>query len=335
MKIKFCFLNLLTLVVLFIGISPTNAGTIDGRFYPTAAYNFEPAKPIESLVRHYNNKIDVVFSDIDGTIIPFNKTGPRGVVPESAKQAAEQLRKANIPLILVTGRSSWEAKEIAKRMGNENTYIIGQQGAEIRNPQGQLIYQITINNKEAKKMIKEVYSFNKTHKQNSKIYVYTDGKLYMTENFKLPYLIEEIYVIKAFKDLGQRLKPVKIGIYNNNPENLKAIQAYLKKKFPNYHIDISSDCYCDISTNNSTKGNAVKKLAEILKVDLKNTATFGDAENDISMLKLIKNNGGAAIAVGNAFPRVKEAANYVTLPVNEGGFAKGVDVILMNNSLLH
>lgn len=325
---------LLTTLILFLTTSPICTHAIELKPFLTKECPCQAPKPIDSLVGTHKNKINVIFSDIDGTILPFNKKGPRGVIPESAKQAAGQLRQANIPLILVTGRSSWEGKEMAKRMGNENTYIIGQQGAEIRNPKGDLIFQITISNCEAKKMIKEIYSFNKAHNQNSKIFVYTDGKLYMTEDFNLPYLIEKTIIVKDFNDLGQKLKPVKIGIYNTNIEDLKAIQMDLKQKFPNYHIDISADCYCDISTNDSTKGRAVKKLAQVLKADLKNTATFGDAENDISMLKLVKNNGGAAIAVSNAFPKVKEAANYVTLPVTDGGFAKGVNEILKNNSLL-
>lgn len=325
---------LLIALILFPTTTAIDTYAIEWNSFLTKNCLCEKAKPIDSFVGSHKNRVKIIFSDIDGTILPFNKKGPRGVIPESAKVAAEQLRQANIPLILVTGRSSWEGKEMAKRMGNENTYIIGQQGAEIRNPKGDLIFQITITNCEAKKMIEEIYSFNKTHNQSSKIFVYTDGKLYMTEDYSLPYLIEKTIIVKDFNDLGQKLKPVKIGIYNTNIEDLKAIQADLKQKFPNYHIDISADCYCDISTNNSTKGKAVKKLAQILKVDLKNAATFGDAENDISMLKLVKNNGGAAIAVSNAFDKVKDAANYVTLPVTEGGFAKGINEILKNNSLL-
>jgi len=71
-----------------------------------------------------------------------------------------------------------------------------------------------------------------------------------------------------------------------------------------------------------------------LGYDLKNAAALGDAENDISMLKLVRESGGVAIAVGNAFDSVKETANYVTLPVTEDGWSKAVNKIIENNKLL-
>lgn len=338
------YLSLVAIVSLFLSYASANATMVDGRFYPlysphnSTTVTHVPInipQPIDNLVGNFDHKIKFVFSDIDGTIIPFSKVGPRGVVPESAKKAADRLKQAQIPLFLATGRSSWEGKQIAKRMNNQNTYVIGQQGAEIIDPNGELIYQDTIPNKAAKKMVKEIKLFNKRHHQNSKIFVYTDKKLYMEEKYSLPYLIEEIIVLKSFKELKPGFTPVKIGICNTNREQLKALQSHLKKKFPNYHIDISADCYCDISSLTATKGNAIKKLSEILKIDLGDAAVLGDAENDISMLKIIKENNGLPIAVGNAMESVKQNATYVTTPASEGGWAKAIDKILSNNALLH
>ena len=113
------------------------------------------------------------------------------------------------------------------------------------------------------------------------------------------------------------------------------VKDYLSKAFPNYNIVISGEYFCDVSSKTATKGNAIKKMAQILGVDLKNVAVFGDAENDISMLKQVKSSGGVSVAVGNAMPSVKESASFVTLPVTQGGFAKAIDEIFINNELLH
>lgn len=319
---------------------PTKATTIDGRFYPVFIPNQNnsihttASKTIDNLVGNFDHKITTVFSDIDGTIIPFNKTAPKGIVPESAKQGAEKLRQANIPLILATGRPSGEGRQIAKKMGNENTYIIAQQGAEIVSPEGKLIYEDAIKNKDAKKMIKEITSFNKSHNQDSKILVYNEGKLYMTEKYQLPYLFDEAIVIKSFDNLPSKYTPVKIGLCDTNINNLRLIQSHLKRKFPKYHVDISADCYCDISSGTATKGNAIKKLANMLNIDLANSAVIGDAENDISMLKLIREKNGLSIAVGNAMDKVKNNAEYVTTDSKDGGWAKAIDKILLNNAAL-
>lgn len=314
-----------------------NAEVIDGRFYPMQSTSVDAAKNIDNLVRHYKNKIKIVFSDIDGTLIPTGKTAGRGEVPESVKKAAQKLKQANIPFILVTGRSSIEAVEIKKRIGVENAYVIAQQGAQIVDPDGKMIYDDNINNIESKKILKEARKFIKSEKLNTKIFVYLNGEIYTEEKVALPYVFQKTTVLKSFDELEKVSKDYslnKVCFYDYDMKSLKLIQQHMGEKFPKYHTDISADCYCDISSGTATKGNAVKKLAEILGYDLKNTAVFGDAENDISMLSLINKSGGLAIAVGNAMPKTKASANYITLSASEGGFAKGVDKILENNALL-
>lgn len=314
-----------------------NAEIIDGRFYPMPSTSVEAGKNIDNLVGNYKNKIKIVFSDIDGTLIPTGKTAGRGEVPESVKKSAQRLKQANIPFILVTGRSSIEAVEIKKRVGVENAYVIAQQGEQIINPEGKIIYDDSINNDESKKILKEARSFIKAKKLNTKIFVFLNGDIYTEEKVSLPYVFQKITALKSFDELENVKKDYalnKVCFYDYDMKSLKLIQQHMGEKFPKYHIDISADCYCDISRGTATKGNAVKKLAEILGYDLKNAAVFGDAENDISMLSLINQRDGLAIAVGNAMPKTKSSANYITLSASEGGFAKGIDKILENNALL-
>lgn len=330
-------LYLLLTLVLFLTSMPISADVIDGRFYPTTI-NISAPQPIDNLVGHFDHKINFVFSDIDGTLIPFSKTGPRAVMPDSVKQAAQKLKKAQIPLLLVTGRSGWEAIQIAKRLETgSSSYLIAQQGTQIINPEGKTIYEDNINHKTSVKILKDIEEFQQSGNKKLNIFIYLNGDLYTVGNFDMPYIIQKITVINSFKDLD-KIKPNyalnKIGIYSYDIKDLRAIQSYLKNKYPAYHIDISADCYCDITSPTATKGNAVRKLAKILNIDLKNAAVFGDAENDISMLFQIKQRGGLSVAVGNAMPAVKNSAGYVTAPVTENGFAKAIDKILENNALL-
>lgn len=320
-------------LILFSTCLSVNAEVIDGRFYPIEERPIASYQSIDNLVGHFNNKIEIIFSDIDGTILQFDKKNPKTEVPQSVKQAVLKLQKAKIPLILTTGRSYGEASEIAKSIGNDNTYIISQQGAEIIDSKGQIVYQDCFKNSDAQRILRKIEFFKKSHNMTFDVVVYADKKPYATKETKLPYDWEKITVIKSFEDL-KNAKICNICISESSPQNLKLIQKYLKNKFPNNAIVLSSDCYCEISSKKATKGDAVKKLADILGIDLKNSATLGDAENDISMLKQVKKDGGLAIAVGNAMDMVKNNANYVTAPVTENGFAKTIDKILENNALL-
>ena len=47
---------------------------------------------------------------------------------------------------------------------------------------------------------------------------------------------------------------------------------------------------------------------------------FGDAENDIEMIKA----AGIGVAMGNAYPETKEVADYITEDSNDDGIANGL-----------
>lgn len=292
------------------------------------------SKPIDNLVGNYKNKINIVFTDIDGTIVPLGNDGSQPRTPQSVVCAAKKLKSNNIPLILVTGRAPNEIQEIAHSVGNNNTYFVLLQGAQIINPKGETIHEDYIKGDVVKNIFDDFSDFKKQNNLTSHLYMVFNGKQYSTEPFVLPYNGCSVIVIKSLNDFGKDFYISKIAIYEPDMQKCKLIQSHFKKNFPNYKVDIAGVGYVDISSATATKGNAIKKLSEVLNIDLKHAATFGDAENDISMLKLIKESGGLAVAVGNAMPNVKENACFVTLPVTQDGFAKAVDEILKNNEVL-
>lgn len=299
----------------------------------TKTVNDSP-KSIDNLVGHHKNEVKTFFSDIDGTLIPLDKSVPKGTIPQSVILAVKELQNANIPLYLITGRSSREARLIAQKIGINNQYVIGQQGAEILDPNGVLVYEDGISSSDVKKIIGYVESFNKQNNHSIIPFVYVKGTLYMFDKFDLPYVLDKPVVISSISEIGRDFTAIKVGLYSDDINKLKTLQHQLIKLRPNLNIVISADCYCDISSKTATKGHAIKILSEMLKIDLKNAVTVGDAENDISMLKLLRDNGGLAIAVGNADKQVKENANYVTTSAANNGFLNAVKNVLVNNKVL-
>ena len=67
----------------------------------------------------------------------------------------------------------------------------------------------------------------------------------------------------------------------------------------------------------SGKTAAIKALAETSGISLEDTVAFGDDLNDIEMLKLC----GMGIAVANAIPEVRKAADEITRSNDEDGVA--------------
>ena len=71
----------------------------------------------------------------------------------------------------------------------------------------------------------------------------------------------------------------------------------------------------DLSPMGITKKNAIDVLLKHLGRNVEDTIAFGDAKIDISMFELCN----YSVAMGNAGPETKEAADYVTTDVNDDG----------------
>ena len=79
--------------------------------------------------------------------------------------------------------------------------------------------------------------------------------------------------------------------------------------------------YLDIVPKNVSKGAALKFLSNYLQINENEILAVGDNLNDLEMLK----NAGVGIAVNNAYPEIKQIANYVTeKPVEKGAFAEAI-----------
>lgn len=91
------------------------------------------------------------------------------------------------------------------------------------------------------------------------------------------------------------------------------------------HVDTIGDL--TFSTNNGlievvplgiSKATGVDEVAAPLGITAQDVVTFGDMPNDISMLLW----AGLGVAMGNAHPAVKEAADEVTTPNTDDGLAR-------------
>lgn len=291
-------------------------------------------KSIDDLKGNFNNEIKIIFSDIDGTLVPLDDSKQTLNIPKSIKPSVQKLKQANIPVVLATGRPFSEVKNISKKIGCDQTYVITRQGADIRTMNGKVVYQEGIANQDMLKIMDIFEEFKKAYNSTSQSVLFINGEAYSNEKVKLPYNSFKINKVKLYKALGKKAASTTILLYEKDPTKIRQLQKYMAQAFPDYNVFLSTNCYCEISRKDTSKGKAIIKLAQILGYDLKNAATFGDAENDIDMLRQIRQKGGLAIAVGNAMPKLKEQANFIADSVTQDGFAKAVDRILENNAYL-
>ena len=84
------------------------------------------------------------------------------------------------------------------------------------------------------------------------------------------------------------------------------------------HVTFSmSGGLIEIAAPGVTKALGVATLASMLDIEREDVITFGDMPNDIEMLRW----AGRGVAMGNAHPEVKAAADHVTATNDQAGVA--------------
>lgn len=96
-----------------------------------------------------------------------------------------------------------------------------------------------------------------------------------------------------------------------------AVMNDVVRAFPEMAVTTSLPNNIEVNTAGGNKGSALQALCEHLQIPMSQVVTFGDGTNDITMLQ----QAGVGVAMANALPEVKAAADYVTGTNEEDGVA--------------
>lgn len=97
----------------------------------------------------------------------------------------------------------------------------------------------------------------------------------------------------------------------------ESIAEKIRNATQDVYVTSSISQLVEVSYRDAGKGSGVKFLADYLGVEACDIAAFGDADNDIDMIKY----AGCGIAVANACENLKASADYITLRHDEDGVA--------------
>ena len=122
---------------------------------------------------------------------------------------------------------------------------------------------------------------------------------------------------------------VKLAVYTPGPVAPLA-PATLANFAHSHQYAISGANWADLQVRGVDKGRAVRDLQRFLGVTREQTAVFGDAGNDLSMMS----EGDLSFAMANASPDVVEAARFVAPSNNEAGVAQVLRVLLGDDPLV-
>ena len=92
------------------------------------------------------------------------------------------------------------------------------------------------------------------------------------------------------------------------------------KAFPDYAVSTSIPNNNEVNARGATKGAALLFLCGQLGIRREDCMALGDGTNDTSMIEA----AGIGVAMGNAAPEVKAAANVITKTNEEDGLAEAI-----------
>lgn len=268
--------------------------------------------------------VRLIVSDLDGSLLV-----PGGKVPPENARALRRACVRGIAVAIASGRLASVCSRIALDAGLPECRIIGMNGAQVRDrPFGEMIREIAYPPALAEKVagiLEEegcVYS------------VYTHDGVFTNR----PLDAEAARRYRAnFIRAGARVeispdactRALREPVVKFLVKDTAGAAGYERARaricaLPGIYATASARDNFEVMQSGVGKAQAVRALAERLRIPMSAVMAFGDYDNDIEMLAAC----GWAVAMGNGTPAVKAAARYVTLENTAGGVGAVVDALL-------
>lgn len=250
----------------------------------------------------------IIVCDLDETLLDTaNKK-----VSAKNREAIGRAIASGVSFVIGTGRPYSTVQGTLEEIGlrdKRDQYVISLNGGTItENKDNRLLYYEGIDYEEASGL------FERAKGYNVGVHVYTQEDVYIWnfDNFgERPFLTGRMPVIERDdKDLsflkGEGI--VKLLYFNTDFSYLKKIEADLSDITGNMDVSFSSNRYIEFNRKGVNKGAGLKRLCDILGVDIADTIAIGDNFNDLSMIRA----AGVGVGVSNSAEGILPYCDYVT-----------------------
>lgn len=267
--------------------------------------------------------IKLIVMDMDGTLLDDD----HATVPVRNVTALQAAREKGIKLALASGRTWSILQDAVEQLGGLD-YAILSNGAAIREvSSGEHIYENGFPNAQAQALIRvleeadlpfEVYCHGQNYLRPADVDRLGEGIL--SPQFAEVYLKRGV---KLVPDLVQVLagRPMeKINLFYAPPEWQERLRAAALSTGP-MEISKALERNMEFNFGGASKGSALAALAAHLDLGPEEVMAFGDANNDLTMLRWAH----WSFAMANAMPEAKAAARYQTASNHEAGVGQAVE----------
>lgn len=281
--------------------------------------------------------------DLDGTLL-----NSYGQISEKNRNALNKAKEHNAEIIIASGRTTDSVRNIANDIGAKG-YIICGNGSLIYDLQKEeIIYDKFIDKKKALQIIEiceqnsiyyNIYTENMviTKTLNNNVLFYYQENASKPDNKKTKInIVQDIY--KYVEELeNQHILKITISDSDSNSiifngiirklRNIKDIDvldvAHMSRKIIKTGTEetVIEYYYTEITSKNVDKWYAIEYLMDKLNIQRQEVMAIGDNVNDKMMIE----NAGCGVAMGNSAPYIKESADIVVSNNNEDGVAEVIE----------
>ncbi|HUH97715.1 MAG TPA: HAD family hydrolase [Anaerolineales bacterium] len=269
--------------------------------------------------------IRLVAVDLDGTLMNSRKELPAGAAAIFA-----QARRAGVRLSITTGRNVCSVNTLAKILHLNGPHI-SSGGSMITGNGGRPVYTRHVLSFEETRQIVEI-----CRRFNLIIYLHSGSRI-LVENRSsfVPQVQRPFYPCspEPCQDILAALhfKPLKVTIFGAHvPSVLEEARAELAKCPTGFNMTTAGELDIEITPQGVNKGSALREMAAITGIPLQHVMVIGDSLNDLPMF----GEAGLAVAVANAMPEVKQAADRIVPSNDEAGVLWAIQNMVLSPTLL-
>jgi Cof subfamily protein (haloacid dehalogenase superfamily) len=260
--------------------------------------------------------------DLDGTVLRRDLK-----ITERTVAAMDELRSRGVRLVVATGRRFEGACEHAGRLGfADEDPVICYGGSMVRRMGGETLLHRTI----SRALAAEVLEWAAQRDLHARVFV--DGRIITSPDtaaalrhlrrYEEPGLSVVDDPAAWLRDSGE--EPTKLVIVDH-PDDIEGWLEEAREAFRGrLFVTRSLPHYVEVGGLEGTKSKALEFLCDHWGIDPSRAIAFGDADNDIDMLRFV----GHGVAVGGMTDEVREAADAVAPPVHEDGVASYLERLL-------
>ena len=255
-----------------------------------------------------NKKIKMIVTDLDGTLLKKNKT-----TSEYTKEIFKECICRGLIVVFATARPERATRQWQIDKG---IYVISNNGANITKNSNE-VHSIPISESTKQAVLKSIVGDTNIVGLTAE----TGKLLYTRENPSAwPIRGEDGGWNPVMYDF---IVPPKEQIYKLSIEcgSPKVVSDILSEFLELHVFPNSGEYWYQITHKNATKLNAIIYLANMLGIEMKDIASFGDDFNDVAMLK----GCGIGVAVDNAINEAKKVADYICDSNDNDGVARWLE----------